>query len=269
MQKFLLLITVILFSTGFVCAQPFRYIHGNNYDRDSIKLLKISGYKEYIAPIGKPDEKYLATLVTYDTNGNMTRKWMYDKYTGKQNQWTYTYSADNLLLQHSVFFPDSNTLSQQFLYEYDKQKNQTKYVSKGYSEGKLVRVQTITQKFDEQNRCIEIKQFDQDGKQLNHYAYEYHDFGKKTELVYDAEGKLLYRREGLSVYEQEYEAYGTPEDVNEEFEALSKVTTTYNADGSYTTEDGWEIRKFNSNNMILYRLKKHSQEIWYEYSYYS
>lgn len=270
MQRFLFLISVLLFSTGFVLSQPFRYIRLNEYDRDSIKLLKISGYKEYVMPIGKPEEKYLASLATYDTNGNMTRKWIYDPRTGKQHQSTYKYSTDNLLLQTALYFPDSNTMTQQVIYGYDMQRNQVLCITESYSQGQLVRRQTVKQKYDEQNRCIEIKQFDQDGKQTSHYAYEYYEYGKKTELVYAPDGKLIHRREGLSANPQYHHPDGTPEDPDPIFANPEVVVTTKHnyIEGTYTIEDRYHLRKFNSNNMILYWLKKNSEEIWYEYSYY-
>lgn len=253
-------------------AQPFRYKNGNDSDRDTISSLKISGYKEFIQ-YQDSSKKILVTIEEFDKNGNVTRHLIIDPVTGNQNQWTYQYSHENLLLEQGVYYPDSTTLIQHFIHEYDYSGNEIKYVNEFYSNGKFAASHIVVRKYDAQNRCIDALQTNHKGEFHSHYGYEYGDGGLKTELVYNEKGDVLWRREGYINDENELDPIGFPPDEDPETKAyldsMKQERIAYFADsaGGYQVEDGYDIRRYNQQGMLIYWYEKKYREHWFEYSY--
>lgn len=264
---FLLLSFVTLTSVSL--AQPFRYIRGNEYDRDSIKLLKIKGYKEYTAMFPDTSKKYLSHITEYDTNGNLIRNVIIDFSIGKMNQWTYKYSANNLLLEYGSYFPDTLTRNQRVVYKYDQNGNQIEILSENFSEGKISSSSRAVQCYNSLNQLMELKQYDSNNKFRSHYEYIYDNFGNKIEeLVYSESGKLLYRRDTRYQFDDSEERYGLPIDRDLEIEELLKEKTSYDTNGNRTVEDGYSIRVFNKQNILLQLIEKNFRYKWFEYTYY-
>jgi hypothetical protein len=250
-------------------AQPFRYIRGNDYDRDSIKLLKIKGYKEYTALHADTNNRKLSHIVEYDTNGNMIRNVLIDFSIGKMNQWTYNYSPNNLLLEQASFYPDTMTIVQRTSYQYDQRGNQTEVLNENYFEGKVNSSTLVLMCYNSLNQLKECKQYNSNNKLLSHYEYIYDDFGNKTEeLVYSESGKLLYRRDTRYQFDDSEEMYGLPTNRDPELEELMKERTSFNSNGTRTVEDGYSIRIFNAQNILLQLTEKNFRYKWFEYTFY-
>lgn len=247
--------------------QPFRYVNGNDMDRDSIKRLGIKQYKEFIAPFDDQNTKTLVRIVEYDTNGNLTRDWRFDPMTKKQNQYTYRYSSNNLLLESATYFPDSVTYFQRFIHNFDSAGNEIESITENYTEGKLASTTKIIRTYDSKNQLIELKGVSSEGKVYAHYGYVYNEFGNRTdELTYDNDGKLLYHRK-VDVWSngEREQPYGFPPDPGMELEVLQPETTTFLADGTRKVEDGFGYRIFDANNLLLYWEEKNYRKHWFEY----
>jgi len=268
MRHFFLFLSVLIFSQ-LSLAQPFRYIKGNEYDRDSIKLLKIHGFKEYTAVHPDTNQRILSMIVEYDTNGNLTRKYSVDLLNGKANQWTYKYSPNNLLLEYCSFYPDSLTMTQRVMYKYDNNGNQIQVENENYFQGKISSSNCAIMKYNRLDQLIALKKFDSKDKLTAHYEYVYDDFGNQIEeLVYSPEGKLMYRRDTRYQNNEIHEMYGLPMDDDLEINDLLRDKITYRADGSRIVENGYDVRVFDKNNLLLKLTKKNYKYHWYEYSFY-
>lgn len=267
MKKLILLFVLLTFGT-LTFAQPFRYIRGNEYDRDSVKLLKIKSYKEYTSAFAEPEVKKLSHLVEYDTNGNVIRDLRINLENGLQHQTCYRYSPKNLLLEQLTYTKDTLDLIQRFAHKYDAKGNEIETSATFYSDGKASSSSRTIYCYDTLNQLIEMRSYNHQDKEVYHYEYRYNQFGQKTnELVFDQFGKLLYNRSVERENSHEHEPYGFPSEHNAEIEALMKETMTIHVDGGFTIENGYDIRIFNKNKILLYWYQKHFQYHWYTYTY--
>lgn len=269
-MKYSFLIFCVFFVCGFTIAQPFRYIRGNEYDRDSIKLLIIKSYKEYTASFTDSTQRTLSHWVEYDSNGNVIRDWRNDSKTGRINQNIYLYSPENLLLEHLVFYPDTTTRTQGFSYKYDVKGNQIEAQTYYYSNNKISSSSSTIKCYDSLNRVTELWGFNAKGEQTAHYEYIFDVFGRQTdELVFSNKGVLLYRRDTHLNFDEHEEMYGLPMPIDPFLEELQKEKVSYNTlTGLRTVEDGYGKRIFNSNNIILFWYENNFKYHWFEYTYY-
>lgn len=268
-MKCVFLLMSFIALTSMSLAQPFRYIRGNEYDRDSIKLLKIKGYKEYTALFPDTSIKYLSHIVEYDTNGNMIRNVIIDFTIPRMNQWTNKYSANNLLMERASYYPDTMTMVERTRYKYDQQGNQTEAFSENFSEGKVSSSSLTVMCYNNLNQLREIKRYNSNNKLLSHYEYIYDDHGNQLEeLTYSESGKLLYKRDTRYENDEEEQMFGLPVNRDPEIENLLKETTTYKTNGNRIVEDGYSIRVFNKQNVLLELIHKNYKYNWFVYSYY-
>lgn len=264
--KIILLVFFMWFSSAII-AQPFRYIRHDTIQRDSIKLLKIKGYREYIAPINDTSKRHLKKIVLYDLSGNQIRHCIIDTATGNQNQESWKYSAKNLLLEHSLLYPDSLTLTQRTIYQRNNMGKDTMICYEYYHEGKLGTNYITVKSYDAQGNCIEQKDVYPSGKFSNHFKYKYDVMGNKyEETAFYENDKVQYTRR-VEIRKDE-QAIGFPSEKNIEITELLKEKTIINRDGSKITENGYDIRWFNSKNIELKWIEKHYQVHWFEYIYY-
>jgi hypothetical protein len=265
----ILLALTFLLPTFFSSAQPFRYLSGNEIERDSIKRLGIKQYKEFIAPFDDSSSKTLVRIVEYDTNGNLTRDWRFDPITKNQNQYTYRYSSTNLLLESATYFPDSLTYFQRFIHNFDSAGNEIESITENYHEGKLTSTAKIIRTYDSKNQLTELKGISTDGTTNAHYGYVYNEYGSRIEeITYNNDGTIRYRRAADNGSSEREEAYGFPTDPNPELEVLFKEITTYLPDGNRKVEDGFGYRIFDLNNVLIYWEEKNYRMHWFEYAYY-
>lgn len=267
MSKLVILLH-LLFCIPLSFAQPFRYIQGNDVDRFQIKALHIKSLKEYTSTFSEPDLKKLSHLIEYDTNGNVIRDLSISLDNGLQNQTTYRYSPQNLLLEQITYTKDTLTIIQRFVHNYDTRGNEIETSTTFYSDGAVSSSSRTIYCYDTLNQLIEIRSYNHKDKEVYHYEYLYNRFGQKTnELVFDQFGKLLYNRAVEREYPDEQGPYGFPTELDPEIEALMKETTSFNQDGSYTIENGYDIRTFDKNKILLYWHQKHFKYHWYNYTF--
>lgn len=269
-MKYSFLIFFVFFVCGFSFAQPFRYIRGNEYDRDSIKLLKIKSYKEYTASFTDSTQRTLSHWVEYDTNGNLIRNWRIELKTGRITQNIYLYSPANLLLEQLVFYPDTTTRTQGFSYKYDVKGNQIKAQTDYYANNKISSSTRVEKCYDSLNHVTELWGFNTKGEQTAHYEYIFDVFGRQTEeLVFSNKGVLLYRRDTHLNFDEPEILDGLPMPIDPFFVEPQKETVSYNPrTGLRTTDDGHDKRIFNSNNIILFWSQKNNKYHWFEYTFY-
>jgi hypothetical protein len=248
-------------------AQPFRYISGEDSQKDSIKLLGIRSYKEYTAPFNDSTQRILTTIVEYDEQGNQTRNFSHDPVGGWENQYTWKFDENNREIEKSYFSPDSNTYLQRFYSCYDEKGNLTEYVVEHYGGGQFVGNSRTVNEYDSVGHLISLKVYSKEGLHT-HYEYRYHPSGYRTEeLVFSPEGKLLWRR-AASSYERE-EPYGFPTERDPETEKQFVVTITIDPQtGNTIYSDGFGIRIFNAKNMLIYWCQSKYRYHWYEYTFY-
>jgi hypothetical protein len=251
-------------------AQPFRYIKNTPAERDSIKLLKIKGYRQYSAPHNKPEQKKLTGIVEYDRNGNLIRKWTLNAETGAQNQWTYKYDKDNKLQEFASYFPDSITVNQRIVHKYDRKGNEIEVINEFYNEGKLSRTNKTIKEYDPKGNCIDLKNVDEQGKVYNHYKYVYDDNGRKIEEItfYNNDKTSYSRKVEPHEYQEEQQPIGLPMDTDPDIAKLMYETTTYFPSGKWKLENGYDIRIFDKTNILLEWTEKNFRQHWFEYSFY-
>lgn len=268
-HAFAFFVSILFSSLAF--SQPFRYNSGNDHDRDSIKLLKIHGFKEYSASFSDSLDKQLTRIVEFDTNGNMTRNWWHDENYNSDGQWSWSYNNENRLIEHKTFTGDSLTRLQRFLYCYDFQGNEVESITENYSDGKLAGTSRTTKKYDSTGHILELKVYGDHGIHT-HYEYSYNQFGRKIEeRVYAPDGSLQWKR---PVTDWDYEEgnrlpYGLPNETDPELEALRKETITYNPiTGEKIYSDGYGYRVFAKNGLLLKWYQTNFKYHWYQYTFY-
>ena len=272
MRNYFVLFLFISFFNICAIAQPFRYIQGDGSDRDSIKKLQIKGYREYQASCKTPNEKQLTSIVEYDKNGNQTRLWRLDITTKNQNQWRYKYTNKNKLLEFASYFPDSNTFNQRFIHTYDRNENEIEILTENYNNGKLSSTNKVVKSYDSKGNCVDIREFNDKGTMYNHHQYVYDQFGNKIEeITYYDNDKVKYRNKINNYGDEDKQPIGFPrggKGRSLEDEELFKETTINDSEGNRVTEDGYAIRTFNKNNILLKWEEKKFKIHWFEYSYY-
>ena len=269
MKNFLLVFAIGLFVNTAI-AQPFRYITNTSAQRDSIKLLKIKSYRQYSARYNKPEQKKLTGIVEYDQNGNLTRKWMLNAETGAQNQWTYKFDKENKLQVFANYFPDSISLNQRIVHKYDRKGNEVEVISEFYKEGKLSGTSKTIKEYDSKGNCIDLKSVNDKGKVYNHYKYVYDANGRKIEeITYQKDDETSYSRKvDPYEYQEEQQPIGLPMDTDPDIEKLLYETTTHLPSGKWKVENGYDIRIFDWNNVLVEWTEKNFRQHWFEYSYY-
>lgn len=265
--NFILLFFIIL--SELLVAQPFRYKQGNEHDRDSIKLLKIKSYSEFIAYNADTSAKQLITINEYDTNGNLIRELKNELKTGVTYQWKFNFSPENNLLEKSSFYPDTLTPTDQQFFAYDSTRNLLDKVNIVFTKGKRSSYSKISNCYNDLNQLVEIKQYDSVGKVVVHREYIFDAFGRQTEeLVYDNFGRLQWRRPSSNSLEREQEMYGLPHEPNPEMETLLKETITYNSwTGEKTVSDGYGFRIFSKEGILLKWVENNYRYHWFEYTF--
>lgn len=251
-------------------AQPFRYISGEESQRDSIRMLGIKGYTEYSATYEDSTKRTVTSIIEYDRQGNMTRNFRHDLVGGWENQYTWKYDDKNQLIEEATYSPDSLTLLQRFYHCYDDRGNETEYITENYSNGVFDGNSRTLNEYDSLNHLISLKVYAKNGLHT-HYEYRYNQHGLKIqELVYSPEGKLLWRRPSSELYyEDQRMPYGFPPDPDPELGALMRVTVTFDHKTGYTTySDGYGKRVFNSKGLLIYWLQDHFRHHWYRYVFY-
>jgi hypothetical protein len=265
-MKFSFIFMVSMLLSSLAMSQPFRYTSGNDHDRDSIKLLKIKGFKEYLALFSDSSNRNLTRIVEFDRNGNMIRNWWHDENYNSDGQWTWTYDSDNRLLEHVTFTGDSLTKLQRFLYCYDSKGNEVEAITENFSEGKLVGTSRTTKEFDTSGHLLVLKVYGDKGIHT-HYEYSYNQFGRKTEeRVYAPDGTLQWKRptSDWDYGDEERLPYGFPPDPDPELEALRKETIIYNQiTGEKTISDGYGFRVFSKDGLLLKWYQTNFKYHWY------
>lgn len=264
-----LILSILIFLLVFgAAAQPFRYITGTEGQRDSIRLLRIHGYKEFIAPYNDTTARSLKTIVEYDRNGNTIRYYRHDIASGNNNQDTWVYDDKNRIIEHATYFPDSITYLQQFFFCFDERGNQTEYIARNFNQGKFIAQTRTVWEYDSNNRILSIKSYSKNGL-TNHYEYVYNERGNRIEeLVYSPEGKLLWRRPS-SDYQEREEPYGFPAENDPEIDALFLETTTIDAkSGLKTISNGYGYHVFNRQNILMMWYETNFRYHWFDYFYY-
>lgn len=248
-------------------SQPFRYIRGNEQDRDSIKEHNIKSFFEYESSFDNPTEKTLTKIVSYDRNGNLIRKWIVDPKTNAQNQWTYIYSPTNQLLEEATYFPDSLTISQCNSHFYDTVGNEIMTIYENYSKGKLVHFSKVVNQY-EKNQLIDTKKFNDKGILLQHYSFVYNQFGQRIEeITYDKDDQPKYHNK-INPFQQDGEPIGFPMETDSTIENLLKETIIFLNDGTKLVEDGYAIRTFSKDGILLKWVEKNYKIHWFVYTFY-
>lgn len=249
-------------------SQPFRYNRGNEQDRDSIKEHNIKSFFEYESTVDSPTVKTLTKIVSYDRNGNLTLRWIVDPKTNAQNQWTYIYSSTNQLLEEATYFPDSLTISQCTSHFYDTAGTEFMTIYENYSHGKLSNHSKIVNQFDNKNHLIDTKKFNEKGIQLQHYSFVYNHFGQRIEeITYDKNDQPKYHNK-INPFQQDGESIGFPIETDSTFENLIKETITFPDDGTKIMEDGYSIRTFSKDGILVKWEEKKYKIHWFVYRFY-
>ncbi len=258
----------LLFLPCLLSAQPFRYIaKGSKAQKDSIRDFKIKGYREYVSMTGSWDTtRFLNTIMEYDKNGNNTRQWVMDKPTGRSAQWTYKFDEQGRLLEHISFFPDSLTRNQRFVHEFDKKGNEIVSITESYDKGKLIGTKKTLYDYDSKGHCIEIKDYNYEGKLNNHYTYKYDEAGNKTEETTHYGDKSYTRK--VDRYEDREEAYGLPMGRGHSEYKRQEVKTVLHEDGGYTQTDEFGSRTFTKKGILLHRTEGNFKTHWFVYTFY-
>lgn len=270
---FILIIFHFFYSTAELSAQPLRFVHGNDYDRDSIKLLRIKSFDEFVCTgTDSTCQSTLVRKVEYDTNGNLIRDLRINTTTGQQNQWSYQYSYNNLLIEKTTWFPDTLTRTQRYIYYYDSRGNEILQITEFYKQGFFVSATSAERAYDTLNRCIELKTYNQLHQLISHYIYQYPwlNFFQTEEITLSAFGDVLYRRPVYNYSEDEFQIYSLPHDHDlYEVNEITPVKYYFNPSDSTTRiEDNMDLRIYNNKNIVLYWYQKNYMHHWYVYTYF-
>ena len=105
-----------------------------------------------------------------------------------------------------------------------------------------------------------------------HHQYVYDQFGNKIEeITYYDNDKVKYKNKINNYGDEDKQPIGFPrggKGRSLEDEELFKETTINDSEGNRVTEDGYAIRTFNKNNILLKWEEKKFKIHWFEYSYY-
>ncbi len=176
------------------------------------------------------------------------------------------------MLEFASYFPDSNTFNQRFIHTYDKNENEIEILTENYSGGKLSSTNKVVKSYDSKGNCVDIREFNDKGTMYNHHQYVYDQFGNKIEeITYYDNDKVKYKNKINNYGDEDKQPIGFPrggKGRSLEDEELFKETTINDSEGNRVTEDGYAIRTFNKNNILLKWEEKKFKIHWFEYSYY-
>lgn len=262
------LFILLLLVSANVNAQPFRYIEDSDAQRDSISKLKISRYTEYSSTYEDSNNRILSSIVEFDRNGNKTRDYRFDLYHKSNYQMTWLYDDFGRIIEQTSYSPDSLTIHQKIYHCYDDRGNKVEYINEIYSNGLAQGNSRTVYGYDSLNHLISLKVYNKKGLQT-HYEYRYHPNGYRIqELTYSADGKLLRTRPVAESHERT-EPYGLPMPPNPEIEALLKETIIKDPNtGNTIYKDGYGIREFTNQGLLIYWYQDHFKHHWYHYSFY-
>lgn len=162
---------------------------GNAYaSKENKEKLMNAGVSGYTATAVKEKNKYVNAKVSYDKNGNTTSYIGYDKKGKIISSFIYEYNSDNLMVSQ-VYENGKGEEKQKLTIKYDQLNNT---LEEAFYKKNELKAKTVS-KYDS-TRVLEsfyYKKGDKDYSKKWIYSY-YPDKTKKSSVIYDVKGKVLY-----------------------------------------------------------------------------
>jgi hypothetical protein len=198
MKKIILLFTAILLLVSSARTQNteyafIRYLHWGYYgytytSKESKEKLAKAGVSGYTSTSVKEKDKYVSAVITYDKNGNTSSCQNYNKKGKIGSFYIYEYNSDNLMVSELCKNSKGKEI-QKLTVTYDQLKNtiEESYIKKGELTAKTV------SKYDS-TRLLESSYYKKGKPDYSKkWVYSYYpDKTRKSSVIYDAKGKVLY-----------------------------------------------------------------------------